>query len=343
MENKQKIKSDEIDLIGLVLKVWNSRWFLIKFSLVFFILGVVIAFSIPREYRGESKIVPENAKETKTSQSGSFASLLGLNVNNGLDSKIPADLYPEILQSTPYLIGLASIKVQPEGLHEMSLFEYMMCYQKEAWWQSVLGLPKIIIELFSEKEGWHNDTVWDAFKLTQQQRQFINSLSDKIHVKNEQETGLITIHVFMQDPTIAAVVTDNVVRKLHSYIASYRQEKVKKEMSFIKEMYEEAQKAYSQTKRRFDEFSKGGISANTPISTQVDVDLTFGFFNMMAQQYEMSKVDLMKQRPIFSVIEPATIPLNAAAPRKTLILLLSLAIGVFVGVVWVFIKDAFVK
>ncbi len=343
MENKQKIKSDEIDLIGLVQKVWNSRWFLIKFSFVFFILGIVIAFSIPKEYRGESKIVSEETKETKTNQGGSFASLLGLNVNNGLNAKVPAELYPEILQSTPYLIELANIKIQPEGLHEMSLFEYIVRYQKEAWWQSVLGLPRIIIGLFSEKEVWHNDTVWDTFKLTRQQRQFINSLSEKIHVKNEQETGLITIHVFMQDPMVAAVVTDNVVRKLHSYIASYQQEKAKKEMSFVKEMYEESQKMYSQTKQRFNEFSKGGVSENTPVSTQVDVDLTFGFFNMMAQQYEMLKVDLMKQRPIFSVIEPATIPLNAAAPRKTLILLLSLAVGVFVGIIWIFIKDAFVK
>ena len=73
------------------------------------------------------------------------------------------------------------------------------------------------------------------------------------------------------------------------------------------------------------------------------MDLAFGFYNMMAQQYEMAKVNVMKKRPIFSVIEPAMMPLNADSPRKMLIMLLSIGLGIFIGAIWIFIKDAFVK
>lgn len=343
MEKEQKIKSDEIDLIGMLEKVWNERRFLIKFTLVIFLLGFVVALSIPKEYKSESKIVPEDTKEVKVNKANSFASLLGLGVDNALNTEISADLYPEIVKSTPYLAELANVKIQPDGLGEMSLFEYIMLHQKEAWWKYVIRLPWKIAGVFSEKEVWHNDTVWDSFKLTRLQRQFIRDLSDNIHVLSDQETGMITIHVYMQDPVVAAVVAEKVVQKLYSYIDSYRVQKAREEMRFVEEMYIEAHKTYDETQQRFLEFNKNHKSRDSSVSSQVDIDLAFGFYNMMAQQYEMAKVNVMKKRPIFTVIEPAMIPLNAAAPRKTLILLLSIALGLFVGVIWVFVKDAFVK
>ncbi|HJA14101.1 MAG TPA: chain-length determining protein, partial [Candidatus Butyricimonas faecavium] len=74
MEKKQKVKSDEIDLISIVDKVWSERRFLIKFTLVIFVIGVIIAFSLPRTYKSESKIIPEDTKEVVTNKANSFAS-----------------------------------------------------------------------------------------------------------------------------------------------------------------------------------------------------------------------------------------------------------------------------
>lgn len=341
MEKKEKIKSEEIDLIGLVKKVWDGRWMLVAFVVVGLVLGGVIILSIPRVYRSEAKIVPEDTKELKMNSTGTLASLMGLSVDNMSNAEISPDLYPEIIESTPYLIDFANMRVQPQNKPELSLYEYIMNYQRDAWWEYVLGLPRTISGLFSKKEIWHNDTVWNSFKLTVQQRQFINTLSDNIYVKADRQTGLISISVAMQDPVVAAVVSERVVQKLYSYIEDFRTQKIQEEIRFIEEMFVESRKTYNQTQLRFNEFSKSNKHDDTPLTTQVDVDLAFGLYNMMAQQYEMVKVKVLKKQPIFSIIEPATIPLNAATPRKTLILLICLGLGLFCGVIWTFVKDAF--
>ena len=116
MEKKQKVKSDEIDLISIVDKVWSERRFLIKFTLIIFVIGVIIAFSLPSAYKSESKIIPEDTKEVVANKANSFASLLGLAVNNNTSLEISADIYPDIIRSTPYLLEFANLKVLPQGI-----------------------------------------------------------------------------------------------------------------------------------------------------------------------------------------------------------------------------------
>lgn len=343
MEKKQKIKSDEIDLIGIVDKVWSERRFLIKFTLVIFVIGVVIAFSLPRVYKSESKIIPEDTKEVVANKVNSFASLLGLAVNNNTNMEISTDIYPDIIKSTPYLLEFANLKVSPQGMAEMSLYEYMTLHQKEAWWSFIMQLPRKIGELFVPKAIVENDTVWDISRLSRQQRQFIRDLANSINVNADKETGLITIDVLMQDPEVATSVAENIIQHLYVYITSYRTQKAREELKFIKGMYVEAHNAYDQTQERFKGYAKDYKLGTSPVASQVNMDLAFGFYNMMAQQYEMAKVNAMKKRPIFSVIEPAMMPLNADSPRKMLIMLLSIGLGIFIGAIWIFIKDAFVK
>ena len=343
MERKQKVKSDEIDLIGIVDKVWSERRFLIKFTLAIFVIGVIIAFSLPRMYKSESKIIPEDTKEVAANKANSFASLLGLAVNDNSSMEISADIYPDIIKSTPYLLEFANLKITPQGMAEMSLYEYMTLHQKEAWWSSIVQLPRKIGGLFAPEAIGKNDTVWDISRLSRQQRQFIRDLANSIHVNADTETGLITIDVLMQDPEVATSVAANIIQHLYAYITSYRTQKAREELKFIEDMYMEAHNAYDQTQERFKGFAKDYKLGTSPVTSQVNMDLAFGFYNMMAQQYEMAKVNVMKKRPIFSVIEPAMMPLNADSPRKMLIMLLSVGLGIFIGVIWIFIKDTFVE
>ena len=343
MERKQKVKSDEIDLIGIVDKVWSERRFLIKFTLAIFVIGVIIAFSLPRMYKSESKIIPEDTKEVAANKANSFASLLGLAVNDNSSMEISADIYPDIIKSTPYLLEFANLKITPQGMAEMSLYEYMTLHQKEAWWSSIVQLPRKIGGLFAPEAIGKNDTVWDISRLSRQQRQFIRDLANSVHVNADKETGLITIDVLMQDPEVATSVAANIIQHLYAYITSYRTQKAREELKFIEDMYMEAHNAYDQTQERFKGFAKDYKLGTSPVTSQVNMDLAFGFYNMMAQQYEMAKVNVMKKRPIFSVIEPAMMPLNADSPRKMLIMLLSVGLGIFIGVIWIFIKDTFVE
>lgn len=44
----------------------------------------------------------------------------------------------------------------------------------------------------------------------------------------------------MQDPVVAAAVTDSMVRKLEEYMGDYRTEKAKRDLAFTQESYQSA-------------------------------------------------------------------------------------------------------
>ena len=49
--------------------------------------------------------------------------------------------------------------------------------------------------------------------------------------------------------------------------------------------------------------------------------MTFNVYNTLAQKLEQDKLRVQEQTPIYTIIEPATVPLKASAPKKVLILI----------------------
>lgn len=67
----------------------------------------------------------------------------------------------------------------------------------------------------------------------------------------DKKTGVITASSTMQDPVVAAAVTDSMVRKLEEYMGDYRTEKAKRDLAFTQESYQSARESYHETQRRY--------------------------------------------------------------------------------------------
>ena len=57
--------SEEIDLIELAKKLWNQRIFILKVAGIAAIVGLIVAFSIPKEFTTTVKMAPEGINTTK--------------------------------------------------------------------------------------------------------------------------------------------------------------------------------------------------------------------------------------------------------------------------------------
>ena len=103
----------EIDLIELAQKLWQGRRMIVKWCLAGALAGLVIGFSIPKEYTVTVKLAPE-IQGGKTSLGGlsSLASMAGINVGsmNSADAMSP-ELYPDIVQSVPFMTELFDVEV----------------------------------------------------------------------------------------------------------------------------------------------------------------------------------------------------------------------------------------
>lgn len=49
--------------------------------------------------------------------------------------------------------------------------------------------------------------------------------------------------------------------------------------------------------------------------------LTFNVYNTLAQKQEQDKLRVQEQTPVYTIIEPASVPLKTSAPKKVLILI----------------------
>ena len=131
----------------------------------------------------------------------------------------------------------------------------------------------------------------------------------------------------MQDPVISARVTDNVVEKLKKYITNYRTQKAKKDLEFTEKVLREAQDAYykaQQTYAAFEDGNKNIVSASYRTELERlknEMTLTFNVYNTLAQKQEQDKLRVQEQTPVYTIIEPASVPLKASAPKKVLILI----------------------
>lgn len=143
-ENKlQSVQEQEIDLLELAKKVWDSRKLILKVCGIGAVIGLVIAFSTPKEYTSKILIAPESTTKSSSSGMSALAAMAGVSLgsSSGRDAIYP-DLYPDIVSSTPFLTGLFDIEVhENKDTTMMTLATYMKEHQKTPWWRSVTGAP----------------------------------------------------------------------------------------------------------------------------------------------------------------------------------------------------------
>ena len=331
MKNQETMAQEnekKVDLVRIYGELRRKRRFLVKALLVGLVVGIVVAISRPKEYSTLMKLAPEKSQRDN-GQVMSLASLMGIASDDNMDEAIPAEYYPEIIQSTPFLISFRDIVVKPQGGREMSLYEYLVAHQKKAWWEYVFQLPQVIKGMFS-KEDVELDSVWNPFYLTGTQGEFVDKLKERIVFEKSENKNIVTLRVIMQDPVAAAKVGDFLVEELERYILRQKQSKVMKELRFTEKMYDE-------TKSMRNKLMSQGESQNL----QRDVDMALGVLNMLSQQYEILKLRVDKEFATFSVIEPAIVPLYSSNASWVVVVGVSVFLFGFVACMWVLFSFAF--
>ena len=343
----------EIDLIELAKRLWGERKFLFKCCGVAIVVGLVVAFSIPKEYSTTVKLAPETSDPSKKMGNlGGLAAMAGINLNSssGADAISP-DLYPDVVSSIPFLLELFPVQVtNEEGDYSASLYDYMDDHQKSAWWSYVVQTPfkllGVVKDLFSKEEPVSSGEL-TSFRLTKEQADVIKDLQERISASVDKKTSVITVSVQMQDPLISANITQIVLEKLQGYITNYRTQKVKQDLEFTEKVFSEARESYYKAQRAyaaFEDANKNIISASYRTEQERlknEMTLTFNVYNTLAQKLEQDKLRVQEQTPVYTIIQPATVPLKAASPKKPLILIGFVFLAIFSGIGYLFIKDLF--
>ncbi|MCH5242227.1 MAG: chain-length determining protein [Muribaculaceae bacterium] len=328
-ENPQN-EEKEIDLLELFYKLWSQKRLLLVWCIWGAIAGLIIAFSIPREYTATVKLAPE-VKTGGRSMSGglsALASLAGVSTtgNSGTDAMYP-QLYPDIVGSVPFLTSLFDVPVTDKEGKKYTVQEYLEEETSGPWWGLIMSLPGKVFGIFSSnKDDQPGDQKVNNFQLTPEENKLVEALRTRVTASVDQKTSVITINSQMQDPVVSAILVDTVVSRLRDYITDYRTDKSRQDLDYALKLNDEAQQEYYKAQQRLADY----IDRNQNLATQSaritrerlenEASLAFNLYNETSLQVQNAKSKVQETTPVYTEITPATVPLKPTSPRKGLIL-----------------------
>ena len=323
-------KEQEIDLLELVGKLWRKKKQICKAAGYGALIGLVVAFSIPKEYTVTVTLSPESGKTGSSSLMG-MASMLGLgNVSVPDADALNVSLFPEIMASTPFALELYSMQVKPEKSDSTVALHLFVEEQRKPWWSYVAGLPGAaiggVMSLFGGEEA-EERSLPDPFHLTRKEEKSLIAIKEAMTAEADKTTGITTVSVTLQDPVVTAVVADSVVNKLQQYIADYRTRKATEDFDYQKKLYDKAKDEYyrlQQEYARYVDKNQQVILQSAKIEQErlkEQYNLAYQLFQQAATQLEVLRAKIQEDKPVFAVVEPASVPLKPSAPRKVIILI----------------------
>ena len=345
----------EIDLMEYARKLWAARKLLLKIAGIAAVVGIVIAFSIPKKYTAEVTLSPESGKGGGSSLSG-MAAMLGIgNMSMGGDANaLNFSMTSDILASTPFILELFDSQVKTlDGETDTTLVAYLET-ERAPWWSAVMGLPGKAIggikSLFSAKEEEEVNKPINPFQLTPLQKGQVAAIQNIITAESDKKTGMTKIGVTLQDPLVAATLVDIVVVKLQDYITNYKTTKAQEDCKYLENLYKERQKEYYEAQDKYAKYSdmnQGVIRQSVRIEQerlQNEQSLAFQIFSQVATQLQVARAKLQEEKPVFAVLEPASVPLYPSGTSRKIILVGVVFLAVAATSAWVlFGKDLWVS
>jgi len=342
-------EEDTIDIIAIAKMLWNGRKTVLIAIGVGTIMGLIVAFTSPKVYTVSTVMVPQVSSSSKSSSLSSLASLAGFDLGSmSQSSDLSPLIYPKIVNSIPLKLQLMNTPVHfEESDTAISVYDYYTTTKKKktvigTLRKYTLGLPGVIVGAFRKKSDHDHlslpgDIKNKPIQLTQKQASIKNMLDAQISMAVEKKEGYLTLTVNMPEPLVAAEIAQKAQQLLQDYITQFKVEKSKAELDFIQERYNVAKAEaegyqYSMaanTDRYKDLTSTVPQVTNTRLQTKYSI--ANSVYLELAKQLEQAKIQVKKDTPVFTIVEPVSIPTRRSKPSRAKIMMVWLFMGGVIG------------
>lgn len=327
-DNKEE---KEIDLLELIHKLWDNKKFILKVTIIGAFIGLIIAFSIPKEYTS-TVVFTTMSNDAKIGNMGSLASLAGINLGNLQSSDIiSSELYPNIITSTPFIQDLLNVNVKDyEQEIDTTLYSYLENDQKAAWWNYILNAPRLFIDVLKSDDEQKGDADKRSSFISKEEMKVIKVLKESYNINTDKKTGLTTIEITSQSAKISAFLADTITLYLQEYIIAERTRKAKIDLENTIKLYDQSKIAYDTTQRKLATFldrNKNITSARYEINQKKlenEANLAYSVYSQMAQQVQINKVKVQDDTPVFAIIQPAIEPIYPDTSKVKIVIIFTL-------------------
>jgi len=337
-QHPQYLEEDEIDIRELILPLWKNRVKILKVAVATGVAGLVLGFLTPTTYTASSTFVPQSAESGGASSNlGGLAALAGINLSaGGSGADIPPTLYPKVLASAPFKSALldATVVISEDSL---TYRNYLLNQPTPAIGlikKYTLGLPGLLISSLQGKNS-HIAGETGIAPLSDEEFELHQAIQGLISIESNKKEGYVTLTVVDGDPQVAAQVALVTEAVLQKWIIDYKVKNAKAQYDFTERQFQLKQKEFFGLQDELASFKdrnqniSSALFQNRLSRIEAKFSITNAVYTELAKQKEQAAIQLSKDTPTFSVIDPVSVPKEKTGPKKSLYLLGGFFLGLF--------------
>jgi uncharacterized protein involved in exopolysaccharide biosynthesis len=368
---------EEISLLDLLIVVVRYRWLILKTATYTIVIGVIVSLLLPIRYTAMTSVLPpqqgSSAGSGLMAQLGNLGSVASL-AGGSLGLKNPNDLQVAMLKSRTVEDAMV------DRFHLMDFFKVTHKSDARKKLEKIVdiengakdGLIRISVTDRDphRAEEMANGYVEEFKRLSatlavteasqrrlffeQQLAQARDNLANAEEdlKKTEQKTGLVQL-----DAQTRATI--ELLADLRGQIAA-KEVQIAGMRSFATGENPDLQIAEQQLaglraqEQRMGATTEGASNALIPKGNMQEAGIEYirklrdvkyfeTIFDLLARQYEVAKVDEARQGAVVQVVDRAVVPDRKSFPQRTLIVLGSAVLGLFLGVAWAFSREGLTR
>ncbi|NLT02283.1 MAG: exopolysaccharide biosynthesis protein [Bacteroidales bacterium] len=341
--NRGRSYANEIDYMQLLQKLWQARKTIIIGLGIGAVLGVIVAFILPKQYRVVTTMLPQSESEGGMGKLSSLASLAGFDLDlSGGESDISPIIYPQIVESAPFMLELMNTPFTFKAVdHPVSLYEYYYSIKKPSFGELVMkytiGLPGLLKKSIKKEAKPVEAKEGGPQVLTKEQEALMLSLKGQISLSVNKKEGYLTLTCVFEEPLLTAQVAEKSQELLQKYITAYKTNKSKDQLAFIEQRYAEKKDDFIKAQNRLASFQDRNLHVSSASAMaeldrlESEKDIAFAVYSELAKSLEQSSIQVKRQTPVFAIIKPVVVPNDKFKPQRAKVLMVFMVLGLLFG------------
>lgn len=339
-------KKDIIDLriVFQELKRRRKLFFIILPAVI--VLSYLLILGVPRYYSTNMVLAPEMEGQNSGGTLSSIASSFGFDLGDMQTSDaISPMLYPDLMDDNGFVASLFSVHVRNlDGTIDTDYFTYLKQYQKIPWWSYIMNSIRNLFK--SDDEGTASDANagFDPYTIPKSVESVCAAIRSKVKLNHDKKTGVVSIMVEDQDPSICKTIADSVSTHLQAFITNYRTNKARVDADYYRNMVETARLEYDSIRRLYT--SNYDANANVVLqsvrSRIEDIEnvmqMKYNAYTAYSAQLQSAEARVQERTPAFTVLKGASRPNYIAGPKRV-VFAIEMAILAFFFITFYIVKD----
>ncbi|GAB5524336.1 MAG: hypothetical protein Roseis2KO_22080 [Roseivirga sp.] len=345
-------KYGQFDLIVIAKDIFNGRRFIIRAVGIFMVIGVTIALLSRNTFKSSTVFIAHGSETGISGGISGLASIAGINLESlgSNDGLIPPGLYRKIAESIPFKRELLQTKLDMQGFNESLTYkEYYINHYSPGvsglLIENTVGLPSKIYEYIKgDEENYSINNAHGIVSISEDEKDLFELIDKQLNIKIDDAFGHIAMTFEMPERLAAAQMARQALKLLQEYIVAYKIEKASAKLKFIEERYAEKEKDFLMKQGELNALLDQNIRLSTASSkakidkVQREHDLAFNVFSQLANQLELQKIETLEDTPVFTIINPVSIPTQRSNRGKAFTLMVFTFIGLIFSICWLFFR-----